>query len=419
MEFLSFFSGIWFAITSSLGFGDGTQNEQPAPPPPEQATIEEQVLPREIETGGNRQPAIEEVGDREPPSFEGSAPAEEASSQPSAGPGGTSGPAVGAPESGRPGGPPAGGPPNGGPGMSPSGGERPDMSSMPSGPGGQSGGNSGSNAPSGPGGGTNAPNNSFVGGNTQTISSLSLPDSDFLGSYEIDDSTYGTEIEVTVSGNTRTIVANALPNHDTGAFPNSGNPHSITAQSKTYTFPSSGSYTGSAIWVREPGVAVNGVKFEPETAEVVSCSSGESYKIEAFQDEYDLGFDENHAHVQPTGEYHYHGFPTELVELYDDGSGLIHIGFAEDGNMIYYDDTGTVEPSWQLSEEERSGTDCTYRDHSIDFDNIDFGTFVSDWEYVSGSGNLDACNGAYVDGEYAYFVTEEYPYISRCLQGSF
>lgn len=257
----------------------------------------------------------------------------------------------------------------------------------------------------------------FIGGDTETIGSLSLPDSGFYYNYEIDDYNYGTEVEVTLSNDKRNIIANALPNHDTGEFPNSGNPHAITEQSNTYDYPSEGSYTGNAVFTREPGVAVNGVKFEPTTGEFISCIGGESYQIEALQDTYDLGFDFNEAHVQPDGEYHYHGYPTELVELYKDGQDLVHLGFAADGNMIYYDTTGTVESSWEITSEERSRSGCTYRNNEVDIDNIPKGVFVSDWEYNTEIGNLDACNGAFVDGEYAYFVTQTYPYISRCLQG--
>ena len=47
------------------------------------------------------------------------------------------------------------------------------------------------------------------------------------------------------------------------------------------------------------------------------------------------------------------------------------------------------------------------------------GTFVSDWEYVDGLGQLDDCNGTTVNGAYAYFVTDVYPYMSRCLKGEF
>lgn len=399
MEVLSFFTGLWFMFTGFLGLSDGVPTEEPAEvrqAPPIEERAPEELTPREelpelaMEIG-NGEGEHEDHGHMHD---HGTGPHSHYQDGPSE-------------TGGRPGGP--GGPP---------------PSSGSGGPDGSTTNTAGGNGPtgsvpSGPGGGTNAPINSFVGGDTQTINSLSIPNSDFFGSYEIDDNTYGTEVTVTVSGSTRTIVANALPNHETGDFPNSGNPHSIEAQNISRSYPAEGTYTGNAIWSREPGIAVNGVKFEPETAEVMTCTSGESYKIEAFQDDYDLGFDINNAHVQPTGEYHYHGFPTELVELYADGQDLVHIGFSEDGFMIYYDTTGTVESSWRLSSTDRTGTDCSYRNDTMDLEGASpDGTFVSDWEYVSGSGNLDACNGAYVDGEYAYFVTQEYPYVSRCLQGS-
>jgi hypothetical protein len=45
------------------------------------------------------------------------------------------------------------------------------------------------------------------------------------------------------------------------------------------------------------------------------------------------------------------------------------------------------------------------------------GTFTSDFEFVEGSGDLDECNGITIDGIYVYLVTNEFPYVSRCLMG--
>ena len=53
----------------------------------------------------------------------------------------------------------------------------------------------------------------------------------YLGNYSISEARFGTQTTVTVSDNTRTIFTNALPNHETGLFPNSGNPNTISAQS--------------------------------------------------------------------------------------------------------------------------------------------------------------------------------------------
>ncbi|MEM6396892.1 MAG: YHYH protein [Bacteroidota bacterium] len=248
----------------------------------------------------------------------------------------------------------------------------------------------------------------------------------YLGEYRIEDADHGTKTNVTIQGEQRIMVTNALPNHETGNFPNSGNPNRISAQQRTYRFSMSPKYTGQPKWAREPGVAVNGVKFEPETAEVVRCESGENYRIEAIQELIDLGLDFNHAHVQPTGAYHYHGAPTSLLDHGHDHEheDLVHIGFAMDGFLIYYSRSGKYKPSYQLIDESREGTDCVYRNPhqrmDIDLANTQpDGTYKADWEYVEGLGDLDACNGLWLDGEYAYIVTDEYPYVGRCLMGEF
>jgi len=247
---------------------------------------------------------------------------------------------------------------------------------------------------------------------------------DYFGSYTLEDEQYGTRTVVTVKDGKRNIVTNALPNHQTGTFPNEGNPNTIKAQNRTYSLPLNPKFTGVAKWVREPGVALNGIKFEPETAEVVVCESGERYRVEARQELIDMGLDFNNAHVQPTGAYHYHGTPTSMIEQFDIGSDLVHIGFAKDGFAIYYSKSGAYSPSYRLYDEEREGEECSYNrpgyqlDVAIEESDPD-GTFVSDWEYVEGLGDLDACNGIEIDGTYAYIVTDTYPYVGRCLMGEF
>lgn len=246
----------------------------------------------------------------------------------------------------------------------------------------------------------------------------------YFESYTLDDEQYGTKTVVTVNGSMRKIETNALPNHKTGTFPNEGNPNTIKPQNRSYTLPVNPTYIGKAEWVREPGVALNGIKFEPETAEVVLCDSGERYRVEAKQDLIDMGLDFNNAHVQPTGAYHYHGTPTSMIEKFDTGEDLVHVGFAKDGFAMYYSKSGVYSPSYKLYDENREGEDCSYNrpghhlDVPIDTSHPD-GTFVSDWEYVEGLGDLDACNGTEINGTYAYLITDKYPYVPRCLMGEF
>jgi hypothetical protein len=247
---------------------------------------------------------------------------------------------------------------------------------------------------------------------------------DYMGAYTIQDDKYGTKTVVTIEGNKRIMVTNGLPNHRTGEFPNPGNPNKISAQNLTYSIPLNPVNTGKAKWAREPGVALNGVKFEPETAEAFVCETGERYRIEAFQKLVDLGLDENHAHVQPTGAYHYHGVPLDLMVMVDKGEDLVHIGFAHDGFPIYYSKNGVYKPSFRLSSKPRTGDVCSYKNpkESISKElkgTSPDGTFVSDWEYVKGLGTLDECNGTTINGKYAYIATDDYPYIGRCLMGEF
>lgn len=252
--------------------------------------------------------------------------------------------------------------------------------------------------------------------------SKSVNNTGYFGEYDLEDASYGTKTKVTIKGDQRVMVTNALPNHKTGEFPNSGNPNTISVQNKSYSFPVNPKYKGNAKWVREPGVALNGIKFEPGTAEVVVCDTGENYRVEALQDVIDLGLDFNHAHVQPTGAYHYHGTPTSVIADFDNGQDLVHVGFAHDGFPMYYSKSGKYKPSYKLLDGDREGEDCTYSTHKtidISVGGHHDGTYGSDFEYVEDSGDLDACNGITIDGNYMYLVTNEFPYISRCLMGDY
>lgn len=83
--------------------------------------------------------------------------------------------------------------------------------------------------------------------------------------------------------------------------------------------------------------------------------------------------------------------------------------------------SNAYDSSDELSTEIRSGTGCVHsgRDAvTLDLEGTSAdGIYVSDWVFTPGSGNLNECNGAFVDGEYVYFITNDYPYIPRCLMG--
>ena len=245
---------------------------------------------------------------------------------------------------------------------------------------------------------------------------------EYLGDYSLEDMEFGTSTTVVVDSTVRTIVTNSLPNHETGSFPNSGNPNTITGQSNTWVFPASITYLGEPNRVRETGVGLNGVKFEPGTAEVAVCATGESYAIEGLQDVADLGMDFNNAHVQPDGEYHYHGISALMVEIFESESDLVHVGFAQDGALMYYSKSGQYSSGYKLGQATRDGTDCSYTPRNgatIEFGAEKDGSLTSDWEYSASYGDLDECNGIEIDGLYSYLITDEFPYIPRCLMGVF
>ena len=197
------------------------------------------------------------------------------------------------------------------------------------------------------------------------------------------------------------ISSNGLPNHATGQFPNSGNPNAISAQSHNFRVPENPTKNARSERIHGlTGVALNGVPIDPGTAE--TWNNNRQYRYEAINSSINLGLDQNNAHVQPTGTYHYHGIPTALVK-----DGLTHVGYAADGFKIYADSQNRYKSSYRLKAGQRSGgPGGTYN-----------GDFSSDYEYVADLSALDECNGAIVDGSYAYFATEGYPFYPRCLYG--
>jgi hypothetical protein len=138
-----------------------------------------------------------------------------------------------------------------------------------------------------------------------------------------------------------------------------------------------------------------------------------------------LGIDANHAHVQPNGAYHYHGLPVGLVAKLGNKKGMLLLGYAADGFPIYAP-YGYSEPrnsrsqmrqirsSYRLKPGKRDGGPGGRYD----------GTFFQDYEYIAGAGDLDECNGRfgvtpeYPKGIYHYYITQEFPFISRYFRGT-
>ena len=222
---------------------------------------------------------------------------------------------------------------------------------------------------------------------------------------------HDNQVSITESGGQICIASNGLPNHDTGAFPNRGNPHSISAQNVRYCVtasPAKGSRKTEI--TRGPvGIGLNGILFRPETADYYDPSSrrghsrnpSSGWNLEGMGAADMLGMDHHNAHVDHRGIYHYHGTPIGLVSA----SGGTHIGYAADGHEIHY--AGSAAKSgWTL----KSGTRPSGPGGAHD------GTYVEDWEFTN-AGNLDECNGGTLEGQYVYFATDTYPFYPRCFWG--
>jgi len=242
---------------------------------------------------------------------------------------------------------------------------------------------------------------------------------------------------------TRTFTTNNIPGHLTGSFPNPGNPNTISEQNNTLTVdltPALASDITSIInsstgWPQyEFGIILSGITIDPAAAEYWRNTSNNqldfNWNYEALSSGIDLGTDCNNAHVQPSGEYHYHGTPSAYLEgLNVDGSQMVMIGYAADGFPIYYKygyiDAGNAAsglmaliPGYRLKEKERGGDGISTPDGCPD------GTFVQDYEYLASVGDLDECNGRtgvtpeYPHGTYYYVITDAWPSTPRCFVGS-
>ncbi|MGC6411558.1 MAG: YHYH protein [Candidatus Puniceispirillaceae bacterium] len=257
-----------------------------------------------------------------------------------------------------------------------------------------------------------------------------------------------------IAGDKRVITSDGLASHQTGQFPNRGNPNRISAQSISVEMPLHPVQNNLPQPIRMMGIALNGILFEPGTAECFGQTrtrqntsiqrpkasqkpragqraqrqNGQARQTRqarqggsnacAWREEAlvngkgRLGLDSNNAHVQPSGLYHYHGIPDGLVaQLQPDANGEVHIGYAADGFPLYMDPQARQAPSYQLKSGSRPSGDNQPG-------GLYDGTYTADFEFRAGSGSLDECNGRMVAGQYRYYATERFPYLPRCLWGN-
>lgn len=255
------------------------------------------------------------------------------------------------------------------------------------------------------------------------------------------------EVSITIEGQYRVVRSNGLPDHEVGEFPNQENPNALRAQNNEIRLPLLPRLSDELTDARpEFGIALNGVIFDSGTGEFWSPDGGRAFgggsawNYDALGGGAPFGLDQNNAHVQPTGKYHYHGVPTGLVDELlqseesehhhdhdSDHDHMIQIGWAFDGFPIYApfgykdanDPTSEIVPlrsSYVLKEGERPGPPDG---PGGEYD----GTFGLDWEYREGAGDLDESNGRFgvtpefPQGTYYYVITETFPAVPRYWRG--
>jgi len=226
------------------------------------------------------------------------------------------------------------------------------------------------------------------------------------------------QVSITTQGEYRVIKANGVPNHEIGQFPGPGCPNAASAQNYNFRLPLHPKTNSSFTQLKQQaiGVAVNGVPFDPGTAEYWKNDRNSGWHIEAIGGKRSLGLDQNNAHVQPNGAYHYHGIPTGLMSNLGDGNQPKLIGYAADGFPIYAQ-TSENRSSYRLKSGERPGGSAGPGGR---YD----GTYEQDYEFVPGSSDLDEANGRvgktpeYPEGTYFYVATAEFPFYPRKLKGT-
>lgn len=251
----------------------------------------------------------------------------------------------------------------------------------------------------------------------------------------------------TIQGNKRVFQSNSVPNHNYGApidkisehamnFEVPANP--VVASAPTYLLRYQNGVSVGLGYAF--GLALNGVKMDPvanfpyenpETGEqnfawVAEATNNSGISVNGAP----LNLDCNHAHLQPTNNYHYHGdFPDFAAVIGATSNKMTQVGWAGDGFPIYYkyaysdasDPNSTViemTSSYQVKAGERPGDGVSAPCGAYN------GKYEQDYEYVSGLGILDECNGRtgvtpeFPNGTYYYVITSDFPLIPRCFKGT-
>ena len=247
--------------------------------------------------------------------------------------------------------------------------------------------------------------------------------------------------QVTENQTTRSITFNQIPPHRVlGSVSPSENTFEVTltpteanevtqvANTDYSGTPGNGLGLGYIFGVMDTGVPFDPVANEPWE----NPNTGElnyEWNLEVLSSNTPLVWDCNNAH--DPNRYHYHGSPLDYLSTQgEDGSAhSAMLGYAADGFPIYYK-YGYADPQdpqsaiVELTSSYQIKTGCRPGDGTSAPDGGYDGTYVEDYEYSAGLGDLDECNGRwsitpeYPNGTYVYYITDQFPSIPRCFKGT-
>jgi len=242
---------------------------------------------------------------------------------------------------------------------------------------------------------------------------------------ELEEGAPVNEVVITVEGDTRRIRSNGIPDHPTGMFPNPHCPFPVEAQRYDFRMRRepqlAESFTAIEMWIF--GVAVNGVPFDPAGPYYQQWDERWHFEVTSMVASPYLGLDTELAHTQNRGSYHYHGLADRFrVER---SPQMVLAGWAADGFPVYAPLAPIVplDPMSPLAAPRSSYRLRSGERESGPGGRFD-GTFVQDYEYVDGLGDLDLANGRfgvtpeYPEGIYHYFLTDDFPFIPRFYRGT-
>ncbi len=233
-------------------------------------------------------------------------------------------------------------------------------------------------------------------------------------------------LAIAVSDGSCTFSSNNIPNHSMGQGGAFATP--VSAQSSSFRVsatPAFAAQTTALSLAWNNAVLLNGVRVDMLAAACFGVGDGrigcnneaQPWRYDPMSPRNNFGTDIHNAHTQPDGAYHYHGNPVALFDLAGGALSPV-VGFAADGFPVYGPFIAAegggfrkVRTSYRLKSGSRpsgAGNPGGVYD----------GTFRDDYEFVNGLGDLDACNGMSVDGQYGYYITDGFPYMTNCFRGT-